>query len=76
MSKHIALLKTKISGHIYLTDDVMNYENLTNGGSGKIPDTMVKSSMIIPLKLNQMAMKNPNLIKLIRIAGLAIEQNT
>jgi len=57
--------KKNINIYQYHGDDI--WENLTTGKSGKVRPEDAKRWFKVPLVLNAMVIKNPNLVTLIRI---------
>ena len=63
--------KQNINIYQYHLDDV--YENLATGKSGKVRPEDAKRWFKIPLILNAMAIKNKNIVTLIRMFGFQYE---
>lgn len=76
MKEFKGLIKAKKTNDIYqvMGDDI--YKNLSTGKSGKIRIEDAKKLFIIPIQLNNMAVKNPLVIDLIEELGLSLEPYT
>ncbi len=55
----------------YLDGDV--FKNLTRGRSGKLKPEDAQKLFVIPIQLNLMAERNPNIIDLISTLGMSLE---
>ena len=68
------LLKSKLNGYIYTIDTETNtVTNITNGIEKVCTPDEIKATFVIPIRLNQLAQQNENLIKLIKILGLSLD---
>ena len=68
------LLIGKSTGYIYTIDHKTNtVTNITNGIEKVCTPDEIKATFVIPIRLNQLAQQNPNLITLIKKLGLAVE---
>ena len=68
------LLKSKLNDYIYTIDTETNtVTNITNGIEKVCTEDEIKATFIIPIRLNQLAQQNENLIRLITVLKLAVE---
>ena len=68
------LLVGKSTRYIYTIDTETNtVTNITNGIEKVCTPEEIKATFIIPIRLNQLAQQNENLITLIKILKLGIE---
>ena len=68
------LLKSKYNDYIYTIDHKTNtVTNITNGVEKVCTEDEIKATFIIPIRINHLAQRNENLIKLITLLKLAIE---
>ena len=68
------LLKSKYNDYIYTIDTKTNtVTNITNGIEKVCTPDEIKATFIIPIRLNQFAQQNENLIRLIKILGLSLD---
>ena len=61
----LAIVVSKKSRDIYLYHGDTKYENITTGAKGKIKDEDANKHFAIPITLNSMVQKNPEIINLI-----------
>jgi hypothetical protein len=71
-----ALIIKPATMHIYKFNGGKSYTNITTGVSGNIPENILASDFVIPAKLNIMANKNPNIIKLIELLGMQVDNES
>lgn len=71
--ENLALTINKKTGDIYRWEGGLRFRNLTTGKSGELQTKeQAQGAFAIPLRLNELARKNQNLVNLIEGLGLAI----
>lgn len=73
MENNIALVVAKKTRDIYQYHGEEKYENITTGNKGKLKDEDAKRLFSIPMTLNIMAEKNPEIINMIKKLNLKLE---
>ena len=73
MSK--VLLVNKHNRNIYVTYDAENFVNVTTGVNGTATAEQAKNTFTLPMQLNAMNEKNPNILKLIHSLNLSLEKS-
>jgi hypothetical protein len=59
----------------YLHLEGLKFRNLCNGTEGEMTTEQIKKGLRLPVRLNQMVMKNPKLVDLIEQFGCEIANN-
>ena len=67
------ILRHKETKHIYFTEDMFNFTDLTTGRTGTKDNEQAKATLIIPLTINDMYQNNPIILELITKLKLAVE---
>ena len=69
----LAIVVSKKTRDIYKYHGDTKYENITTGAKGKIKDEDANKHFAIPITLNNMVQKNPEIINLISKLNLQLE---
>jgi len=69
----LAIVVSKKTRDIYKYHGDTKYENITTGAKGKIKDEDANKHFAIPITLNSMVQKNPEIINLISKLNLQLE---
>ena len=73
MSK--VLLVNKQNRNIYVTYDAENFVNVTTNKGGAVTPEQARNSFAIPMQLNAMNERNPNVLKLVNLLNLSLEKS-
>lgn len=71
----LAIVVSKKTRDIYKYHGDTKYENITTGAKGKIKDEDANKHFAIPIILNSMVQKNPEIINLISKLNLQLEES-
>lgn len=68
------IVRDKETNALYRQVEGNRWENLTTSKFGDISNKEAKQRFVIPLRLNDFALRNPNLISLIKNLNLKLEE--
>jgi hypothetical protein len=71
----LAIVVSKKTRDIYKYHGDTKYENITTGAKGKIKDEDANKHFAIPITLNSMVQKKPEIINLISKLNLQLEES-
>ena len=73
MAKTTALVKNRITGQIYQWEGENDFTNLSTGVSGNIPQKLASEAFVLPVELNLIANKYPEVLGLIKTLQLKLD---